>query len=142
MDLRPGMTNMTNKLDTNPRLEALLESLANLKGWMNPDSYTYQIKNPLHIKSFASAGKHQIDENGVRIFSNWLGGYRACLYDLAVKVSGRSVSGVGRADKLSDLLKVYEIKERLGQQQVIKYLRRALKDDNISLETEIGFFRG
>jgi hypothetical protein len=135
-------TKTTSKLDTNPRLEALLESLANLKGWMNPDAYTYQIKNPLLIKSYAPAGKHQIDENGVRIFSNWLGGYRACLYDLAVKVSGRSVSGVGRADRLSDLLKVYEIKERLGQQQVVKYLRRALKDDSVSLDTEIGFFRG
>jgi hypothetical protein len=133
---------MTNKPDTNPRLEALLESLANLKGWMNPDSYTYQIKNPLLIKSFAPAGKHQIDENGVRIFSNWLGGYRACLYDLAVKVSGRSISGVGRGDKLTDLLKVYEIKEKLGQQQVCKYLRRALKNDSISLDTGLDFFRG
>lgn len=133
---------MTNKLDTNPRLEALLEAIAGLKGWMTPDSYTYQIKNPLHIKSFAPAGKHQIDENGVRIFSNWLGGYRACLYDLAVKVSGRSVSGVGRGDKLADLLKVYGLSEKLGQQQVVKYLRRALKTENISLDTGLDFFRG
>jgi hypothetical protein len=132
---------MTNKLDTNPRLEALLEGIANLKGWVNPDSYTYQIKNPLQIKSFAPTGKHQIDENGVRIFSNWLGGYRACLYDLAVKVSGRSISGVGRGDKLSDLLKVYEIQPGLGQDQVIKYLRRAIRDQSISKSTPVAYFR-
>lgn len=132
---------MTNKLDTNPRLEALLEGIANLKGWVNPDSYTYQIKNPLQIKSFAPAGKHQIDENGVRIFSNWLGGYRACLYDLAVKVSGRSISGVGRGDKLADLLKVYDIQPGLGQDQVVKYLRRAVRDTTISKSTPVAYFR-
>jgi hypothetical protein len=130
------------KLNTNPRLEALLESIAHLKGWMTPESYTYQVKNPLHIKSFAPAGKHQIDDDGVRIFTNWLGGYRACLYDLAVKVNGRSRAGVRDGDKLSKLLSAYGIKEGLGQQQVVKYLKRALKDESITIGVDISYFRG
>lgn len=135
------MNKSENKLDTNPRLEALLEGIANLKGWMNPDSYTYQIKNPLNIKSYASAGKNEIDENGVRIFSNWLGGYRACLYDLAIKVSGRSRDDVRHNGKLSSLLTAYGISERLGQQQVVKFLKRALRDDSITLDQDLSYFR-
>lgn len=131
---------MTNRLDTNPRLEALLEGLANLKGWMNPDSYTYQIKNPLHIKSYAPAGKNDVDENGVRVFTNWLGGYRACLFDLAIKISGRSRDG-GANGKLSGLLKIYGVQEGLGQDQVVKYLRRALKTPAITKEQPLEFFR-
>lgn len=132
---------MNNKLDTNPRLEALLEAVGILKGWQNPDSYTYQIKNPLQIKSFAPTGKHEIDKDGLRVFSNWLGGYRACLYDLAVKVAGRSRAGLRDSDTLTNLLKVYGIQVGLGQDQVVKYLRRATRDQTITKDQPLEYFR-
>lgn len=123
------------------RLEALLDAIASLKGASNPDSVAYQIRNPLLIKSFAKAGKHEIDDEGRRVFTSWLAGYKACLYDIEVKISGKSRAGLKENDKLANLLRVYGIGEKLGQQQVCKYLKRALKTDNISPDTDLSFFR-
>lgn len=127
---------MTNKI------EALLDSIASLKGFSNPDSVTYQIKNPLNIRSFARPGKHEIDEEGRRVFQSFLAGYKACLFDLDIKIKGESRAGIREGDKLSNLLRVYGISEKLGQQQVVKYLKRALKDDSLTTETPLSFFRG
>jgi hypothetical protein len=123
------------------KIESLLDAIASLKGWSNPDSLTYQIKNPLHIKSFARPGKHEIDEEGRRIFTSWLAGYKACLFDLDMKVSGKSRAGLKEGDKLSNLLRVYGLSESLGQDQVVKYLKRALKDQTINKETPLAYFR-
>lgn len=126
---------MTNKI------EALLDSIASLKGFSNPDSVTYQIRNPLHIKSFARPGKHEIDEEGRRIFTSWLAGYKACLFDLDIKIKGESRAGIREGDKLSNLLRVYGIPDGLGHDQVVKYLRRALKDQTITKEMPLSYFR-
>jgi len=123
------------------KLESLLDAIANLKGWSNPDSVTYEIRNPLHIKSFARPGKHEVDGEGRRIFTSWLAGYKACLFDLDIKIKGESRAGIREGDKLSNLLKVYGISERLGQQQVVKYLKRALRDDSLTTETPLSYFR-
>jgi len=126
---------MTNKI------ESLLDAIGQLKGMGNPDSVTYQIRNPLHIKSFARPGKHEIDSEGRRVFSSFLAGYKACWFDLDIKTKGESRAGLKADDKLSNLLKVYGITEKLGQQQVVKYLKRALKDDSLSPETSLTYFR-
>lgn len=126
---------MTNKI------EALLDAIGNLKGISNPDSLTYQIKNPLHIKSYARPGKHEIDEEGRRIFPSLLAGYKASLFDLEMKVSGKSRAGVREDDKLSNLLRVYGLSERLAHQQICKFLKRALRDDTIHPETPLSYFR-
>lgn len=123
------------------KIEALLDAIGNLKGMSNPDSLTYQIKNPLHIKSFARPGKHEIDEEGRRIFPSWLAGYKASLFDLEMKVSGKSRTGIRENDKLTNLLKVYGIEERLGQQQICKFLKRALKTDDLTPDTPLSYFR-
>lgn len=128
---------MTTK--TNP-VEALLEGIANLKGWNNPDSYNYQIKNPLGVRSFAKPGKHETDEEGLRIFPSWLAGYKACQFDLEMKVSGKSRAGLRDGATLADLLRVYGLSEKLGQDQVVKYLKRALKDPSITRELPLTYF--
>lgn len=123
------------------KLEALLDAVASLNGFSNPDSYSYQIRNPLLIRSFSVPGKHEIDENGVRIFPTLLAGYRACLFDLEKKISGTSRAGIAETDTILNLLRVLRISEKLGQQQVIKFMRRALKSQDISLDTSLSFFR-
>lgn len=123
------------------RLEALLDAIGALKGWHNPDSETYQKKNPLQIKSFARPGKHEIDDNGVRVFTSALAGLKACLFDLEMKVSGESRAGLRAGDKLENLLRVYGITEKLGQEQVVKFLKRALKDQTMTRETPLACFR-
>lgn len=124
------------------RIEALVDAIANLKGsTTNPDGQLYQIKNPTGILSFAKPGKNEIDLAGRRVFSSWLAGYRAACFDASIKISGQSRAGIKATDKLENFLRVMEIDHKLGQQQVIKFMRRALKDQSISVETPLTYFQ-
>jgi hypothetical protein len=122
------------------RLEALLDSLASLKGWTNPDSVAYSLRNPLLVKSFSRPGKNELDENGNRVFTSALAGLRACLFDLELKCSGESRAGLAKEDQLENLLRVYGVGELGGQQSIVKFLKRALKDQSISRTTPLSWF--
>jgi hypothetical protein len=125
------------------RIEALVDAIANLKGsTTNPDGILYQIKNPTGILSFSKPGKNEIDPEGRRVFKSWLAGYRAACFDITVKISGGSRAGIKKDDNLSNLLRVYGLTERLAHQQITKFLRRALKDQTITSETPLAYFRG
>lgn len=122
------------------RIEALFDALANLKGWNNPDSLAYQLRNPLMIKSFSKPGKNEITEEGYRVFSTQLAGIRAGLFDLTLKVTGKSRAGIKAEDQLDNVLRVYGIIELGGQQAVVKYLKRALKTQDIKTTTPLKWF--
>ena len=122
------------------RLEALLDAIASLKGWSNPDSKSYALRNPLLVQSFSRPGKNEISEDGSRIFASSLAGVRACLFDLELKVKGESRAGLKAEDKLENLLRVYGITELGGQQSAIKFLKRALKTQDIKLSTPLTWF--
>lgn len=126
---------MTNKL------EALLDAIAAMKQFHNPESIAYQLKNPLLILSFARPGKHEVDMEGRRVFHTLLAGYKSTLFDLEMKVSGKSRSGLRDGDTLANICGVFGLKERLGVEQVVKFLRKALKDPEISRDTPIAYFR-
>ncbi len=124
------------------RIEALLDSIAALKGSStNPDGELYQIRNPLGVTSFSRPGKNEIDSEGRRVFTSWLAGYRACLFDLELKVKGESRAGIKKDDGLDNLLRVLGVTEVGGQQQVVKYLKRALRDSTITKTTPLAYFR-
>lgn len=124
------------------KIEALLDAVAALKGSStNPDGELYQIRNPLGVQSFSRPGKNAITDSGTRVFGSWLAGYRASAFDLSLKIEGASRAGIKREDTLSNLLRVYQITEKLGMQQVAKFLRRALKDQSITIETPLAYFR-
>ena len=122
------------------RLEALLDAIASLKGWNNPDSEAYQLRNPLLIKSYSRPGKNEISGDGTRVFSSSLAGLRACLFDLTIKAKGESRAGLKSTDLLENLLRVYQITELGGQKSAVKFLKRALKDENISITTPLTYF--
>lgn len=122
------------------KIEALFDALASLKGWNNPDSLAYQLRNPLMVKSFSKPGKNEIMEDGYRIFSTQLAGIRAGLFDLSLKVTGKSRAGVKADDLLENVLRVYGIIELGGQQTVVKYLKRALKTQDIKTTTPLKWF--
>ena len=125
------------------KIEALVDALAHLKGYStNPDGELYQIRNPIGIHSFSKPGKNEIDNSGRRVFGSHLAGYRAAEFDVSIKVKGESRAGIKPDDKLSNLLRVYNLPERLAQQQVVKFLRRALRDQSITTETPLSYFRG
>lgn len=122
------------------RIEALFDAIASLKSWSNPDSDAYQLRNPLLVKSFSLPGKNVINDDGVRIFKSSLAGVRACLFDLEIKIKGESRAGIKRDDKLENILRVFNITELGGQQQVVKFLKRALKTQDIKLTTPLTWF--
>jgi hypothetical protein len=122
------------------KLEALLDAIASIKGWNNPDSLSYQIRNPLLVQSFSKPGKNVIDPEGHRVFASALAGIRACLFDLEIKIKGESRAGIDSNDKLENILRVFGVSEIGGQQQVVKFLKRALKNDSISRTTPLSFF--
>lgn len=123
------------------KLEALLDALASLKGFNNPDSLCYQIRNPLMVKSFARPGKHEVTEDGLRVFDSTLAGYKAGLFDLEKKVSGTSRAGVKADDTLQNVFRVYGITELGGMDAACKYLKRALKDQAITKNTPLSYFQ-
>ena len=122
------------------RIEALFDAVSSLRGWSNPDSDAYQLRNPLLVQSFSRPGKNDIDETGRRVFSTELAGIRAGLFDLELKVKGESRAGIKKDDTLENLLRVYGLVEKLGQQQVVKFLKRALKTQDISVTTPLMWF--
>lgn len=122
------------------RVEAMLDAISQLKGWHNPESQVYQSKNPLGVKSFALLGRHEIDDEGRRVFPSQLAGIKACLFDLELKVRGESRAGLKVTDRISNLLRVYGISELLGQQQVLKWYRRAIKSTDVTLDTPLDHF--
>ena len=122
------------------RIEALFDALASLKGWSNPDSQAYQLRNPLMVKSFSKPGKNEITGEGYRIFSTQLAGVRAGLFDLQLKISGKSRAGLKSTDLLENVLRVYGVVELGGQQAVVKFLKRALKTQDVSKTTPLTWF--
>ena len=122
------------------RIEALFDAVASTKGWNNPDSVCYQLRNPLMVKSFSKPGKNEITEDGYRVFSTQLAGIRAGLFDLTLKVTGKSRAGIKTDDLLENVLRVYGIPELGGQQAVVKYLKRALKTQDIKTTTPLKWF--
>ena len=124
------------------RIEALVDAISHLKGsTTNPDGDLYQIRSPLGLPSFSRPGMNEIDISGRRVFKTWLAGYRASCADLEIKVSGKSRAGLKEDDKLENLLRVLGVDQKLGQQQVAKFLRRALKDQSITMETPLTYFQ-
>jgi len=123
------------------KLEALLNAIGRYYGaFDDPDQPAYKLRNPLLIRSFSVPGRHDVDKEGRRIFKSFLAGYRACLYDLEIKLSGHSRAKIRNTDAIENLLRVYGITEPASQEVVVKFLRRALNDTEIKRTTSLSYF--
>jgi hypothetical protein len=129
---------MTDKVNVNKE-EALLDAIANLNDAYKPESRAYILKNPIMLRSFAAPGKHAVTEEGYRIFTSHLSGYKSASYDLHLKLEGQSNCGLKPTDKLKNLLAVYGIQDEQAQMAVVFFLRKAL-DKNIDLTTPLSYF--
>lgn len=123
------------------RIEAIVDALGRLHGVHNPESPAYLLRNPLLLRSFARTGKHEVDEQGRRVFASHLNGYKAALFDVELKITGRSHAGVQTTDTLRNLLAVYGVRETMAVDHVVSFLRRALKDVGIMPDTPLVYFR-
>lgn len=122
------------------KIEALVDAIGRVNGTMDPDSAAYTLRNPLLIRSFAKPGKHETDEAGRRVFSSFLSGYKAGLFDMELKITGKSRAGLTTDNTLTNLLNVYGVKEPGGISTIVSFLRRALKDPSINATTPLSYF--
>ena len=76
------------------KIEALVDSIGRCNGMGDPESQCYKLRNPLLIRSFARPGKHETDDQGRRVFSSFLSGYKAGLFDIESKITGKSRAGL------------------------------------------------
>ena len=122
------------------RIESIADAIARLNQSHVPDSLAYQLRNPLLLRSYAKLGRHSVNTDGLRIFSSLLAGMKAGLFDLDLKIRGLSRAGLKPTDTLRNLLLVYSINEKAAMDNVVSFVRRALKDESISLQTPLSFF--
>ena len=122
------------------KIEALADSLMTVHGYFKPDSESYKLRNPLMLRSWGRAGKHEVTEDGVRIFPSFLGAYRAGIFDIEKKLSGESNSGIQKTDKLKNLLGVYGVNQEKDILIVVSFLKKALGDPYISISTPLSYF--
>ncbi len=133
------------------KLEALADALGFMNGVAVPDSKAYQNRNPGLLRSFSLIRHQETDDQGVRIFSSFIGGYRALLHDLTVRCQGHGRATIWRQDSgkpeklrvdspLRDLLKTYGMRAEDPILKVANFLRKALRDESIGINTPINFF--
>jgi len=116
------------------RLEALVDAIAAVNGFKDPDSPAYRARNPLGLKNFSSGSQGKL-----RHFNSLLGGYGAALYDLSVKCSGKSRAKLDEQFDLRGLIRVYSLPDQTSM-YVARFLRKALKDDSIKETTGLSYF--
>lgn len=122
------------------RIEAVVDSIARINNSHVPDSESYQLRNPLKLRSFAKPGRHAVDTNGLRVFGSMLAGLKAGLFDCSLKLKGLSRAGLKPTDPLENLFRVYGFNEKAAIDNCISFIRRAIKDDSVNSKTPLSFF--
>jgi len=122
------------------RIESIVDAIGRLNSVHSPDSLAYQIRNPLLLVSFAKPGRHDVNEDGLRVFGSMLAGYKAGCFDVSLKIKGLSRAGLRPADCLENLLGCYKIVGKVARDNVVAFIRRALKDESVSVHTPLSYF--
>ena len=119
------------------RIEALADALAKMYGSSDPQSDSYQLRNPGMLLAFNP--KHDRDVKGRRRFKTFIAGYENLLLDLKIKCSGNSRARLTPESQLVDLLHVYG-NPTSSLKYVINFIRHALGDDSVPNEVALGWF--
>ena len=119
------------------RIECLADALAKMNGWHDPFSDAYKLRNPGMLRAFSP--KHAKNENGYRVFNSFPSGYDNLVLDLRIKCAGNSHSRLKPDDTLVNLVACYGYPKGSAT-YLKKFLRHALKDENIMESTPLGWF--
>lgn len=115
-------------MQTVSKVEYLCDAFAEYMGSHDPRSEAYRARNPLALRR----GPH------LREYRSWVHGYESALYDLRVKCSGKSDSGLTEFSSIADLAAFYGNPDI--SKYVADYLRYALQDRSISPDTQLFVF--
>lgn len=142
---------------TSVTLEALADAIIAYTNYSNPESLQYKFRNPLGLKMYCShaqwfkqcntcseagpvGARHKYDrESGMRMFSGHVHGYDAALFDLYLKCRGESRSKVTKDSSIRELIRSYYLPDGTSS-YVVRFLRRALKDESITEATPVNYF--
>ncbi len=119
------------------KLEFLCDAIAEYAGSHDPRSPAYKARNPLALKETRLEEK-QIRFGPLRTYRSWVHGYESALYDLRLKCSGKSKSGITQYSSISDLTKYYGMNGSTAQ-NVANFLSVALEAE-ITSETKLFVF--
>lgn len=127
------------------RIEALADAIAYLNDMHNPSSEAFQLRNPGMFRVYSFKHLNQSDAKGRRIFTSLIGGYRFLVQDLTWKCAGetRAKGNSGKlksTSNLSDLLLAFKLGTDENLFVIVDFLVRALKDESIDTNTELGYF--
>ena len=131
------------------RLEAISECIAELNNYRNPESLAYQLRNPGLCRAHSFKQLDKVDDNGYRIFTSLIGGFRFLDQDLHWKCEGktRAKGEHGRlkpTSNLADLLRAFKMTNLTQQIQAVTFINSALRTlgtpDEVTLKTELKFF--
>jgi hypothetical protein len=120
-------------------LEAIAEAIAQTSGYHIPDHPLHAARNPLGLLAYSPA--HLRDEQGHRIFTSVLDGWQAGLFDVDIKMSGRSRAHLKPESTFADFA-VACGQPATAAQAWAKFLRRALHDETINHKTLLEHFLG
>lgn len=130
------------------RIEALADCIGNLNDISNPESVAYQLRNPGLCRAHSFKQLNSVDDQGRRIFTSLIGGYRFLIQDLTWKCEGET-RAKGESGKLKptsnlvDLLKAFRHSGIDKQMQAVGFLNLALKleeEEKVTPKTELKFF--
>lgn len=122
----------------NRKLEILAEAIAHYSGYQ-PGSPLFAARNPGGLKAYSP--KHQKDEHGNRVFNSLLDGLQALIYDVELKVAGKSSARLTPQSTLADLAAAYGQPATAGDAWA-KFLRKACGDSGLNRRTPLSFFEG
>jgi hypothetical protein len=129
------------------RIEALADAIAFLNKFHDPQSDSFQLRNPGLVRAYSYRHLGEVDNKGRRIFTSLIGGYRFLIQDLEWKCSGQTrakgISGkLTPVSNLNDLLKSFN----LGSLEdghifaLLDFLNSALPGASIDAQTNLQFF--
>lgn len=119
------------------RIEALCDAFCKMKGWHDPLSQAYQLRNPMMLRAFSP--KHEKTEDGFRVFKSFSSGYDNGVIDLKIKCSGGSRAKLTPDSTLVDLVRCYG-EPATAARYIKNFVRHALKDDTIAETQRLGWF--
>jgi hypothetical protein len=119
------------------KLEVLADAISYNNKAHEPETPAYQNRNPGNLLAFSF--KHPRDESGRRIFSSFLDGYQALLFDLRIKCAGKSRANISDKANLTDLMKSYGQEGSLAGRFIAKRIRKAISAEVTEL-TLLSFF--
>jgi hypothetical protein len=119
------------------RVEAIAEAIARHSGYYDPETSAYYARNPGALKAFSPS--HLKNEEGLRVFTSVLDGMQALIFDVEVKITGKSQAHLTPDNTLIHLALAYNLSPTAAKPWV-KFIKHALRDETINTWTPLSYF--